>query len=149
MFEAPCGCAIEDAAARSDPEAAAVLALDAIACKEAWRCPRATGCPPPRDASGLPPAQREALANVERLTGFKGGTTCPCFYASLDWVHEAVEAHDYWDKGQLQLIDDAPSSALLAAVRAVRLGISARKLDDAERRLREAEERNRKPPVTP
>jgi hypothetical protein len=140
MFHAPCGCAIEDAA-RRDPDATAraVLELDAIACKEAWRCPASCGSGPPPDADHLPPSHRTALEAVARLTGFAGGTTCPGWYSGLPWVVEAVHAYEDWDKGALAAEHPHPSGALMDAVRLVRAGITARQADDFERSKRESE----------
>jgi hypothetical protein len=142
MFDAPCGCALEDAARRDpDPTARAVLELDSIAAKQAWRCPAACHAPPPASADELPDAQRAALANVERLTGFAGGATCPCWYSGLPWVVDAVHAYEDWDKGALAAEHPHPSGALLDAVRLVRGGITARQADDFERSKREREKR--------
>jgi hypothetical protein len=141
MFDAPCGCALEDEARRTDPEAAGKLELDAIIAKQAWRCPAACAEPPPASASELPDAQRGALGNVERLTGFAGATTCPCWYSGLPWVVDAVHAYEDWDKGALAAEHPHPSGALMDAVRLVRAGITARQRDDFEREKREREEK--------
>jgi hypothetical protein len=121
-----------------------VLELDAIGSQLKWRCPNATGCHPPDDTDWMDARQLEALDAVERLTGARGFKTCPSWYASLDHVHEAVRAYEWWDKGQLHLIDPHPSSVLVEAIGLISRGITERQRDDFERMKRENDEARRK-----
>jgi hypothetical protein len=139
---AECGCMTESEAAKdADPTSRQRCELDAIGEKIRWRCPRVTGENPPADSEWMDGTQSLVLEGVERLTGACGFTTCPVWYASLDYVHEAVRAYEWWDKGQLHLIEPNPSGVLVDAIGLIGRGIADRQRDDFERMKRDSEKR--------
>lgn len=135
---AGCGCATLDRAERArDPDEAEAYRDKGARERAVWRCPCGTGALPPGDPAELPGPAREALVAVEHLTGARGLTTCPLFYARLPWVRDAVEARKWAERGELRSYAGAPSRVLLDAISAVDAGIAARQAaDEHERELK-------------
>jgi hypothetical protein len=121
----------------ADAAARGVLESDGPLAKAAWGCPLGTTREPSRE--GLDATHVESLDAVERLTGARCDT-CPNYYARLPWVHDAVTARRWRDKGQLQLRTEYPSAALVAAIDAIDRGDNARQVDDYERRERDRQD---------
>jgi len=138
MGAAGCGCAILDRSEREpDPQVAATQRERGERMRRVWCCPCGTREPPPESAEALPEAAREALDAVEHVTGARGLTTCPLFYARLPWVAEAVRARRWAERGDLRTRYPDPPAVLLDAIDAVDAGIGARQAaDEHERELK-------------
>lgn len=134
-----CGCEeLRKAELDEEPSVRADRIERARAWQQQWRCPHA-----PVPATGpLPEPCSEALARVGRVCGAPGLTTCP--YAALreKWVHDAAQAREWWDKGQLQLRLGHPTLALMQAIDAMNAGTSGRARLDNERLKAKQEKRN-------
>lgn len=128
----PCGCSIaRDADKEPDEQAAQVLRESAAEYRRQWQCPGAGG----KEPAECSLEARESLVSVERLTGTKGLTTCPHWYASRPWAHHAARARRWREHGHLDAVA-TPTSALVYAVEEIDAGVSARQQDDDERRER-------------
>jgi hypothetical protein len=128
---------LHKAESETDSVAIEVLKRDGPIAQDGWRCPLANHQP---DPAALDAKHRETLGAVERLTGAKC-ETCPSFYARLRWVHEAVNARRWRDKGALRERVGWPSTALIRAIDLVDRGDNARQIDDLERQKRDSEAR--------
>ena len=100
---------------------------------DAWRCPGDGSCDEPTEPV-TDPMRRQILGDTEKLTGASGLRTCPMWYASLPWVHRAVRANAWREKGQLELVEPDPSYRLIQAVDLVSSAQGRQFREDMKRR---------------
>jgi hypothetical protein len=132
-LDTPCGCQkLDEADKESDPNAAESLRSIGNDAATRWRCPRYTGEPAPEQPSE---DVRGTLIAVERLTGAKGLTTCPCWHASQQAVQVAACARQWAERGLLRERYGEPSLALMQGIELIDTALAAR--DREERKARE------------
>lgn len=143
-----CGCdALRNAATEAEPDEQIAEAKRAAA-REAqalWRCPSA-GHRSARSAGELDPKCQRALSGVEQLCGAAGLTTCPNHYLRLPWVHRAATARKWAERGQLAIVEPAPSAALIEAINEIDGALAAREAREHAARMKDLEERQKQKP---
>lgn len=132
MSDVPCGCELLRRAERDDDETRPQLEDSGRARQANWRCPFG-GHDMPDDVEQLPAPAQETLVAVERLTGARGLTTCPVYYARQPWVREACNARRWAERGELRSRYGEVSGVLCEAIDLVEHSIAARMGDDGER----------------
>lgn len=126
----PCGCSEHlDALEEPDEEIRACRLELAEEHKRCWNCPNAApeSSSSPPSSSALPAEAQEVLIAVEQLTGASRQVfdTCPLYYLRDNTetgqaVNRAVRAREFFNKGQLALVEGTnPSLALIEAVEAI------------------------------
>jgi len=133
MAPHPCGCLTADRATDSAPDEAAVARELGDARARAWRCPCATGEDPPQSADELHPLAQEAVDRVSALTGARGMTTCPLWYARLPWVGEACRERKWAERGLLAQRVGEAAPAYMDAIDCIDASVNARMADDLRR----------------
>lgn len=132
MSAAPCGCA-QQRRAEQEPDLDVKQTILQLAeeSKRCWSCPNASKGPA---STELPSDAQESLVAIERLTGASRAAfkTCPLFYLEDTAetgaaLQQAIRAREFFNKGQLQLIEgDKPSLALIEAIEAIEQSVKSR-----------------------
>jgi hypothetical protein len=142
MSDTPCGCdLLEEAKLVRDPRVKASKESDGKHWQEVWQCPRRSH---PTPARPMDHRAKETLNRVCDLTMAEGLTTCPLYYARLDWVGDVVRLRRWFLKGQLHLRVPHPPAVLVDAIDCIEDSVAMREAWEVDRAVNE----RAKPPVT-
>ncbi len=130
-----CGCDRARKADRMSPrdEGRVPLELEAREEQRRWRCPAAGYLPGTLDDEA-----RAVACATAKLVGAEGATynTCPLFSTRLSWVHRAVRAHQWAERGG-DPREPEPHPVLIDAVDVLDDAHGVRRAADDARRERE------------